>query len=492
MAEERRARYDDVQEPIRRNETRTRVMDRREPVETMSGADGPATGSFGAGGPSPGGPVTADLATGESAARGPERITGLHIDAMSHGAAAVARYRGRVLFVAGGAPGDVADVVVTETRARFMRARIERLAQPSPARRDPPCPWVGRCGGCQWQHLEYAAQLAAKRRNLIENLTRIGGLPADTVREILPAPSEWRYRHRINLRTDGGRLGFYRAESHEIIEIDDCAIAAEPLGKALGAARAWLAQLRTTIRRLALVHSETTPGLVFVANAEGELAAADDAINRQLVGDGVCRGVVMFGRGWRRSWGEPTVGFTCEGATLTTTGGEFTQVNFAANRLLVATVIALAGIRAGDEVLDLYCGAGNLGIPAARAGARVLGVERVPRAVADAVANVERLGLAACRFECAPAEAVLRRCVEAGRRVDVVLLDPPRGGARGILGDLVRLAPPRIVYVSCDPPAFARDAAILAGHGYRLTAVQPIDLFPQTYHLEIVAVLDAG
>ncbi len=467
-------------------------MSKREPVETMSGADGPATGSFGADDPAAGGPATANLAAGESAAGGPERIAGLRIDAMGHGAEGVARHQGRVVFVAGGAPGDLADVVVTDARARFVRARIERLAEPSAARREPPCPWVGRCGGCQWQHLEYTAQLAAKRRNLIENLTRIGGLPTDTVREILAAPSEWRYRHRINLRSDGGRLGFYRAESHEIIEIDDCAIAAEPLGNALGAARAWLAQVRTTIRRLALVRSETTPGLVFVANAEGDLAAADDAINQRLVGDGVCRGLVMFGRGWRRFWGEPTVAFTVEGATLATTGGEFTQVNLAGNRLLVSTVLALARFRAGDEVLDLYCGAGNLGIPAARAGARVLGVERVPRAVADAVANAERLGLTACRFECAPAAAVLRRCVEAARRIDVVLLDPPRGGARGILDDLARLAPPRIVYVSCDPPAFARDAAILAGHGYRLTAVQPIDLFPQTYHLEIVAALEAG
>ncbi len=423
------------------------------------------------------------------------RIDGVRIDRMSHGPDAIARHGGRVLFVAGAAPDDVVDVLVTDTRPRFDRARIERVCTPSPVRRTPECPWVGRCGGCQWQHLDYAAQLEAKHRSLCDHLQRIGGLATDAVRAPVPAPAEWRYRHRIKLRVDGERLGFYRAESHELVEIDTCLIAAEPLARALAPARRWLAAVQTTIRRLALVVSEDAPGIVLVANAEGGFVAADDDTNRRLVAAehaGWARGVVMFGRGWRRSWGDLTVEFAVDGVRVGTTGGEFTQVNLAANRLLVATVLDLAGVRPGEHVLDLYCGAGNLSVPLARRGARVLGIERARRAVADAEASAKRLRLDACRFRCSPVAPVLEQLVAEGIRPDVVVLDPPRGGAADALDCIAALAPRRVVYVSCDPPTLARDLAALTRTGYRLAALQPVDLFPQTYHLEAVAALDAS
>jgi 23S rRNA (uracil1939-C5)-methyltransferase len=423
------------------------------------------------------------------------RIEGVRIDGMSHGPDAVARHGGRVLFVAGAAPGDVADLLVTERRPRFDRARIERLRAPSPLRRTPACPWVGRCGGCQWQHLAYAAQLEAKHRSLCDHLRRIGGLPTDGVRPPIPAPTEWRYRHRIILRTERGRLGFYRAESHDLVEIDECRIAADPLAAALAPARRWLAAVRTTIRRLALVVGENAPGVVLVANAEGDFVPADDGANRDLVAaakTGWARGVVMFGRGWWRSWGDVAVECEVEGVGLRTTGGEFTQVNLAANRLLVATVLDLAGFRPGEQVLDLYCGAGNLSLAFARRGARVLGVERARRAVADAEANATRLGLEACRFRCGAVARVLDRLVRDGARPDILVLDPPRGGAADALDGIAALGPRRVVYVSCDPPTLARDLAGLTRTGYRLTVLQSIDLFPQTYHLEAVAALDAS
>jgi len=421
-------------------------------------------------------------------------IHGLAIEAMSHGADAVARDKGKVVFVSAGAPGDVVDVEITETHGRFSRGTICRLLSAAEARREPRCRYVGRCGGCQWQHLSYPAQLEAKYRNLSDHLLRIAGIADPRPMPVLASPTEWRYRNRINLRTDGHRLGFYRAESRELVEIEECLIAAPPIERAIGAARRWLGTVQTKIRRLALIASESTPGVVLVANAEGRFAAGDDASNRRTVmteTDGDVRGVVMFGKRWRHSWGNVDISFIIDGDTLTTTGGEFTQVNLEANRLLAETVVTLGDISPGDEVIDLYCGAGNLTVPAARRGARVLGVERSARATADAEANARSLGLDNCRFLCGPVEKVLADLAAERARPEVVILDPPRGGSAAILADMVRLGPRRVVYVSCDPPTLARDLATLARHGYHLETVQPIDFFPHTYHLEVVAALRA-
>lgn len=427
----------------------------------------------------------------------PERgaiVERVAIDAMTHGPDAVGRHLGKVVFVAGGAPGDLVDVEVVRVEPRFSRAIVRRVHSATPNRRQPECRYVGRCGGCQWQHLSYGAQLEAKHRNLLDNLVRIGGLVDAPVRPTLPSPSEWRYRHRINLRVDGRQLGFYRAESHDIVEIAACPIAAEPLERGLAAARTWLAAVRTTLRRLSLVTSEGTDGIVLVANAEGGFVASDDDLNehttRRAPGATI-RGIVMFGRSWRRMWGDPAVAYTVDDISLVTTGGEFTQVNLAGNRLLVDTVLRLGRVGAGDRVLDLYCGAGNLTLPAARRGALVTGVERSPRAIADAIANAQRLAVDA-RFVCSPVEAVLADVGSVPRPLELVILDPPRGGAAGVVKEIARLSPRRIVYVSCDPPTLARDLATLGDHGFRPEAIQPIDLFPHTFHLEAVAALAAA
>jgi 23S rRNA (uracil1939-C5)-methyltransferase len=422
-------------------------------------------------------------------------IHGLAIEAMSHGADAVARENGKVVFVTAGAPGDVVDVEITKTHGRFSRGSICRLLSAATVRREPRCRYVGRCGGCQWQHLDYTAQLEAKHRNLSDHLLHIAGIADPRPMPVLASPAEWRYRNRVNLRTDGHRLGFYRAESHELVEIEECLIGATQIETALAAARRWLGTVQTKIRRLALIASESTTGVVLVANAEGLFAATDDASNRRTLTtqtDDTIRGVVMFGKRWRHSWGNVEVSFTIDGDTLKTTGGEFTQVNLRANRLLTECVLSLGAISPGDEVIDLYCGAGNLTVPVARRGARVLGIERSARATADAEANASRLGLENCRFLCRPVEKALAKLATDRARPQVVILDPPRGGSATVLADIARLGPRRVVYVSCDPPTLARDVATLARHGYCLEAVQPIDFFPHTYHLEAVASLRAS
>jgi 23S rRNA (uracil1939-C5)-methyltransferase len=209
---------------------------------------------------------------------------------------------------------------------------------------------------------------------------------------------------------------------------------------------------------------------------------------RLLASEPSVRGVVLAGPGGRLVAGDPTVRVPLEAdLEIEVPADVFTQVNPAANRLLVASLLALGRFCAGERVLDLYCGAGNFTLPLARRGVLVHGVERDPAAVAAGRANAERLGLGGARFECAAvAEALSNAADEAA---DAVVLDPPRAGAADVIAALAALRAGRILYVSCDPATLARDVRALVQRGYQLARVQPIDLFPQTYHVESVAEL---
>jgi 23S rRNA (uracil1939-C5)-methyltransferase len=199
---------------------------------------------------------------------------------------------------------------------------------------------------------------------------------------------------------------------------------------------------------------------------------------------------VLFGRGWRRTWGDTQVSFDLgvDGLTLTVSQGAFTQVNLAGNRELIAALLRLGEFKAEQRVIELYCGAGNLSLPVARRVRELVGIEHDQTAVRDARANAVRAGLTNARFICAPARAGTYHLLHAGARSDVVLLDPPRAGAADVIDAVPRLGAQMVVYVSCDPATLARDLRGLSIHGYRVRALQPLDLFPQTYHVETIAV----
>jgi 23S rRNA (uracil1939-C5)-methyltransferase len=229
-------------------------------------------------------------------------------------------------------------------------------------------------------------------------------------------------------------------------------------------------------------------GVVLVAAVDGAPGEHDVAVTEDLlVREAAVRGAVLRGGGTRRVVGDPTVRVEVEpGLALEIPADAFTQVNAAANRLLVATVLAFGEFRRGERVLDLYCGAGNFTLPLARRGALVHGVERDAVAIAAAEANAARLGLTTARFTCASVARALGRITET---CDAVVLDPPRTGAGDVGDSLARLGARRVVYVSCDPATLARDVRALGARGYRVARVQPVELFPQTFHVEAVAEL---
>ncbi len=424
----------------------------------------------------------------------------LTIDRLSYGPAGVGRLSGKdggkVVFVPHTAPGDQVDVVLTEEKKRYAHGQLVTVRQAAPARRMPPCRYIPRCGGCPWQHVTYAEQLRAKEALVREHLRRIGGVADPPVLPILPSPQEWRYRHRIRLRTGPpAQLGFYQSQSHELVELEDCLIAGEDCATHLTHARAWLAQLQTTVRRVELSTSDplraATGGVVLTGNAEGRFQTVDEEACAAFVArhDAVA-GLMLFGRGWRRAWGETRIvlDLGVDDLVLEVKRGGFTQVNPAGNRVLIAALLRLVDFNKSQKVIECHMGAGNLSLPIAGRVSTLIGIEQDPHALADARENVTRTGLDNVTFVHASARVGLQTLVQRKVEADILVLDPPRAGAADSLDAIPRLKIPKIVYVSCDPATLARDMRRLGQLGYRLERLQPVDLFPHTYHIETIAI----
>ena len=410
----------------------------------------------------------------------------VEIAALTNGREGLARHEGKVVFVPGVAPGDRVRVRIVEPHATWSRAEVIALHGHGPAYRAPPCPWVGACGGCPWQQVTYEAQLAAKDRNVHDALARIGGVTAARPLPIVAAPAEWAYRRRIRLHVDPDRrLGYRAARSHALVEIDACAIADARISALLAPARRLVAALATGLDALELVVDDAGH-VVLSATARGPFRPRDTGtLHRFVAATPGVAGILLRGRGWRRRVGQVrlTIRPEAAGPPIAQDPDSFSQVNPEANRLLVAAVVGMAA--PATRALDLHCGAGNLSLALARAGVAVLGVDRDRAAVAAARAAAARAGLAErARFEVADAVAGLAD--DAARGVELVILDPPRTGAPDVVAALARLRSPRVLYVSCDPATLARDARTLAGAGYAVDRVQPLDLFPQTEHVETI------
>jgi 23S rRNA (uracil1939-C5)-methyltransferase/tRNA (uracil-5-)-methyltransferase len=345
----------------------------------------------------------------------------IHIEKLIHGGSGMGHADGKAVFVPFAAPGDELDVEITADHKGFSEARILEVARPASCRVKPRCPVFGRCGGCQWQHMDYPEQLKWKREILAETLSRMAKVEDPNVLETLASPKEWHYRNRMMLHVDSkGRIGYYRARSKEVVEFDECFIAEEGLNEEMNRRRE-------------------------------ELGKRD-------------RGIAL------RSSGEEN----------------FSQVNSGQNKNLKELLSEWLSEVPHSNVCELYAGSGNLTEAIARMAVRVVASEIDVRAVDAAAERLSYAGLGNVEFKRMAAEKVARR--HAGL-CDAVVIDPPRKGCQEAVEAIAEGGPISVIYISCDPATLARDVRYLRERGYELVKSRPVDMFPQTFHIESITML---
>ena len=415
----------------------------------------------------------------------------LEIDALSYGPYGIGRREGKAVMVPNTAPGETIVARIVESKDRYDVGALIRLIAPSPSRQHPPCPYVPECGGCAWQHLQYAAQLKAKQQSVEDTLRRIGKLDGFELRPIIPSPQEYHYRRRIRLQSNARRLGFHRAASHQLIEIDSCLIAEDKLNEAIKPLRRLLEELGSSIEYLEIVTGEEPNQVVVVGKLSGEFISRDDLVCQRCVeSDGQVNGLILHNDTWRKTWGQITISVRLENDIgLMVDGDVFTQVNPAGNRIILRELLAAGGFNNNDRVLELYSGAGNFTLSIAKRVGKTVAVEAYRPAVNSGKFSAQLNGIENVRWVCSAVPAAVQQLNRRREHFSKIVLDPPRTGAKGIDRGLALFGAEKIFYISCDPATLARDLAALAKYGYKLTMVQPVDLFPHTFHVETLAVM---
>src|SRR6266550_2445574 len=417
----------------------------------------------------------------------------LAIDALSYGAYGIGHLSGKAVMIPHTAPGDTVEVRIVESKERYDIGEAIRVLAPSLLRQNPPCPYVGTCGGCSWQHLRYDAQLQAKQQSVVDALRRIGKLGDFDLTPIIPSSEEFYYRRRIRLQIGVNRtLGFYGTASHQLVEIDSCLIADDRLNRALASIRRWVRALATPIEYIEIVAGDEPEEIVAVARAIGSFATRDEPACATLAGEAEqIRGLIVAGPDWRRVWGKPTIRVNLlADLSLSLDADVFTQVNSQGNRRILNMLLAAGDFQSNDRVLELYCGGGNFTLPIARQTKEIVAVEGYQSAIANGKLNAQKNGIDNIRWVCSAVPKAVAELKKRRESFAKIVLDPPRAGAKGLDADLSALGARQIFYVSCNPTTLARDLAALTKHGYKLRMVQPIDLFPQTFHVETLAVIE--
>ena len=402
----------------------------------------------------------------------------------AHGGAAVARDDGKVWLVNYALPGEVVEAEPRGRQGGVAVAAATRVLEPSPHRVEPPCPYFGACGGCQLQHAAYQHQLELKRQVVEEAWFRAGlRLPPDTA--VLGMEDPWRYRIRGEFEAvatpHGWRFGFHRLRSHSVLPIDSCLIHDQRIERALPAfARAADELQLTGLQNLLLTVEPTGPGLLWRLRFHGREPRwpRDEFAHRvaELLPDAALLDDAISLEFWN--------------LTFRVRSDTFVQTNYRQMLALYRTALDMLASRPGDRVLDLYAGIGTLSVAMAHETAVVTAIEENPGAVQLGRLNA-RINSARVEYLPGKVEAVLRG-VRLGQH-QAVLLDPPRAGCEPeALAELIRLGPERLVYVSCEPSTHARDLIGLVRGGYRVRRAAIVDMFPQTYHIESVALLERG
>ena len=447
------------------------------------------------------------------------QILTLRIERLSSDGSGVAHSAdGEAVFVPGTAPGDEARVRIVKDCGRYAFGILDELLTPSPDRIPVDCPVAGPCGGCSLRHLDYAAELRAKQESVLDAFRRIGGLEVPVL-DILPSPEVDRYRNKVQFpvgvdKNGAPCIGFYAGRTHRIVPCPDCKLQPGVLNEIGNALCAFFAQQgirpydeqsgKGLVRHIFLrrgAHSGQI--MVCLVCTRAKLPHAEQlctalreqfpAISTILLNVNAKNTNVILGGENHILYGPGYIEDTLCGVPVRLGPLSFYQVNTLAAERLYGVAAQYAQLTPDDTLLDLYCGMGTIGLSMADQCRELIGVEIVPEAIESAKANAARMGetvAAKSRFFCADAGQAATQLAAEGLHPDIVMLDPPRKGCdEATLSAVVRMAPRRVVYVSCNPATAARDAAWLEKNGYHAEKVQPVDLFPRTKHVEAVLLL---
>lgn len=453
-------------------------------------------------------------------------IVELRINKMAYGGQGVARLDGLVIFVKGGIPGDTVTARVFRKRKGYAEAEIIELVDPSPDRIDAPCPYNGYCGGCQWQHVVYERQLEYKTEHIRESMARIGSLVDVLVHDVVPSEKRFAYRNKMEFsfsdrrwflpnelhrrEPEGGfALGLHVPGTyHKVIDIDACLLQAEMGNQILREVKGHVKDSRIPVYGLKthegfwrfltirysnafdewmvnLVTSEERPEIIEpiadnISRRIKQIKTVVNNINRRKASIAVGeREVVLTGDGWINDRIGPF--------TFQISANSFFQTNSRAAEKLYEKVVDYAELAGNETVLDLYSGTGTIPIFLANSVRAVTGIEMSQSAVQDARRNCKENGISNCHFLCGDIREKLSAITAS--KPDVLIIDPPRAGMhKTVLAQVLSLSPEKIIYISCNPATMARDIGQMI-QDYQLVEIQPVDMFPHTYHIEAISKL---
>jgi 23S rRNA (uracil1939-C5)-methyltransferase len=419
--------------------------------------------------------------------------TEVQIEKLVYGGNGLARLEtGEAVFVPNVLPGERVTIEIKKKKKGFFEARLLDIIKPSKDRIISPCKGEKECTGATWPHISYPAQLRFKQEILLDTLKKIGGMEPNRPLPILPSPriDHYRLRTQFNVRMKNGaqRIGFFRQGSYDLIEVENAFLIHPIIDKALKGIRT----LSNELPPLSEIHINATLSgevhLLFFSE-RSSMPPLDSFFNSLKNAVPEVIGITGFAdRKKAFSLGRNQLTLEIEGLTLRATEGNFFQVNWEQNKNMVQTVLDFAALTGKETVLDLYCGIGNFSLPLAKKAKTVIGIESGYSAIEDAKSNAKLNKITNAQFIADDMQKGLKTLIQRKMRADTIILDPPRAGATlKTLERVLAFVPQKIIYVSCNPSTLARDLKFFHLFGFRLDRLQPVDMFPYTYHIECIA-----
>jgi 23S rRNA (uracil1939-C5)-methyltransferase len=441
----------------------------------------------------------------------------LQISDLAYGGTGVARLDGFVILVFGGIPGDVLKAQITKKKPNYAEAEVREVMRQSDLRVEPRCSHFGLCGGCTWQNLKYEEQLRFKTKEVRESLKHIGGFAEPPVADALGSQEVFFYRNKMEYAFLPHAekklvLGLHPRKRYDLVfDLKECFLQSEQANQVVDFVRRYAREngipaydhrTRSGLLRFLMIKEAKNTGMSMVnlVTYQGDFPQAGDLAESIMADFPKVRSVVRninskpahvaVGEEEELLGGERIITETLGDFTFEISSNSFFQTNPKQAKRLYQVALQMAELQGDEDVLDLYCGNGTISMFLATEAKTVTGVESVPETVENATRNAQLNGVANCEFILGEARKVLRDFEQEKRSFDLVVTDPPRAGLHPkVTKSLLAIKPPKIIYVSCNPTTLARDLKILCENDYRLTAVQPMDMFPHTYHIESVAEL---